>query len=430
MKPFLLILAVFGIIYSIHPIRKKETDFPAYYLAGQRMIAKNFNQSLKDQTGTALKKDIEPADSLYQWDPRPFRYTPVIAYIFMPFAAFPYLWGKTLWFGFNLILLIGSFFLIYRHFKDDFFKDDKKTFWFFLALLLIELRPIMLDIQNLQVNFIILFCTVGFLHFRKSRENLAALLLALAVGFKIFPVFLLVFLLVEKEYRLLGKTIAAGALLLILPILTYRFDLLNEYLTFFKFLQDGRNYPFPASANFAHPNLDSLVVRFLMDRPYHLDFKTNILSLAPQSVFYILLCLKAFILAAIIFIHRLLKKLISKENLELYYWGVFGLYLNFSLIINPEAFKHGMVAMTIPWVAFGLLWIKNKNLVFKEKVMLTFTILLLVLTSHAIWGELQRSLLGRFGQDFWGIILMSILLILISKRTLKSQKSPPQNYQV
>ncbi len=40
MKYFLIILTLFGIIYSIHPIKKKETDFPAYYLAGQRMIAK------------------------------------------------------------------------------------------------------------------------------------------------------------------------------------------------------------------------------------------------------------------------------------------------------------------------------------------------------------------------------------------------------
>ncbi len=417
MKAFLLILSVFGIIYSIHPIRKKETDFPAYYLAGQRMIAKNFNQSLKDQTGIALKKDIEPTDSLYQWDPRPFRYAPVIAYIFMPFAAFPYLWGKTLWFVFNFLLLITSFILIYRHFK---FSDDKKTFWFFILLFLIELRPISLDIKNLQVNFIILFCTVGFLYFRKGRENLAALLLALAVGFKIFPIFLLVFLLVEKEYRLLSKVIAAGAFLLILPILTYRLDLFNEYLTFFKFLNDGRNYPFPASANFAHPNLDSLVVRFLMDRPYHLEYKTNILSLAPMSVFYILLVLKITILSGIIFIHRHLKKLVKGDNRELYYWGIFGLYLNFSLIINPEAFKHGMVAMTIPWVAIGLLWLKNKKLILKEKVLLGVSLFLLVFTSHAIWGEFQRSILGRIGQDFWGIILMSVLLTLIIKRVLNN----------
>jgi hypothetical protein len=424
LKYFFLILSLFGIIYSIHPIKKKETDFPAYYLAGQRMIAKNFNVSFTDQTGIAKKKDINPSDSLYQWDPRPFRYTPVIAYIFMPFSFFPYIWGKTLWFGFNFILLLSSFFLIRRHFKDEFFKNEKLTFWFFLALLLLELRPIMLDIQNLQVNFIILFCLTGFLHFRKNRENLAAVLLALAVGFKIFPVFLLVFLLVEKEYRLLGKAILAGACLLVLPILTYRGDLLNEYLTFFKFLNDGRNYPFPASANFAHPNLDSLVVRFLMDRPYHKEFKTNILSLSPQSVFYILLFLKASILIGIVGAHRYLKKLVSKDYQELYYWGVFGLYLNFSLIINPEAFKHGMVAMTIPWVAFGLLWVKNKNLVLKEKIMLGFTVLLLMFTSHAIWGELQRSLLGKIGQDFWGIVLMSLVLIVVTKRVLKSIPTP------
>lgn len=421
MKYFLIILTLFGIIYSIHPIKKKETDFPAYYLAGQRMIAKNFGVSLTDQTGIAKNKDIHPADSLYQWDPRPFRYTPVIAYIFMPFSFLPYMWGKTLWFGFNFLLLIGSFLLIYFHFKEN-FKNEKVTFWFFTVLLLIELRPISLDIKNLQVNFIILFCSIGFLYFRKKRENLAALLLALVVGFKIFPVFLLLFLLVEKEYRLLGKTILAGAILLIFPVITYGTGLVDEYLTFFKFLQDGRNYPFPASANFAHPNLDSLVVRFLMDRPYHMDFKTNILSLSPQSVFYILLLLKGLILLGLVAVHRQLKKLAGGN--ELYYWGVFGLYLNFSLIINPEAFKHGMVAMIIPWVSLGILWIKNKKMLLKEKILFGCSILLLVFSSHAIWGELQRSVLGRFGQDFWGIVLMSLLLIILFKRNLKDSLVP------
>jgi hypothetical protein len=92
------------------------------------------------------------------------------------------------------------------------------------------------------------------------------------------------------------------------------------------------------------------------------------------------------------------------------------------LIINPEAFKHGMVAMIIPWVSLGLIWIKNKRLILKEKIMLGFSLLLLVFSSHAIWGDLQRSVLGIIGQDFWGIILMSILLIILIKRGFPSER--------
>jgi Glycosyltransferase family 87 len=414
-KIFFIVLFLFGTISSARSL-KKETDFRAFYIAGKRIWAKTTGISDTDKEGISVKKEILPQDSLFQNDPAAFKYAPVVAYIFVPFSFFPLKWAQLLWFGVSFSLLVLSFYLIFRHFKEDYFKDPKLTFWFFFIILLLQVRFFSYDIANLQINFLLLLGYVGFLVSWKKNETLAGFLLALMVGIKIFPIFLLVFLLVEKKYRLIAKTLIWGAFLIFIPILSYRDvpALITEYQNYFSFMTNGQ-HAFPAPATYLHPNLDSLIVRLFMDKAYYGTLKTNLFFWDGLSTFWLINSLKFFILGAIIWIHLGFRKV----NNEIFSWAIFGLYSNYIIIINPLAWKHAMVSMTIPWVAIGLFWIKNQGFRMKEKFLFGASFALLILSSQALLGETQKTVLGRIGHDFWGIILMSLLLIYMAKRSSK-----------
>jgi len=398
------------------------TDFRAYYLAGNRILSKTMGRDFIDKNKLTKKKITSAKESIYQeGDLMAFKYTPVIAYLFVPFSIFPYQVGKVLYYGFSIFLFILSLYLIYYHFKDDYFRDDKKTFFFFMILILLVIRPIITELKFLNVNFLILFLTVGFLFFKNRRENLSSFMLALLIGIKIFPIFLLLFLVLDKDYKFFVKTLLWGLFLIAIPVISYGgFEsLYSEYFQYVAFMTNGQ-HPFPASGSYTHPNLDSFVVRLFMDRPYFLDLKTNILSLDPKSTFYIISVIKLSLLSSLIYIQKTLGNIVKEKDRDLYYWGMVGLYSIFFIVINPLAWKHAMISLLIPFAVVGLFWIKNKKLKKSEKVMCGVVFSLFFLTSHFIWGELHRTFFGRIGHDFWGMIFLLFLLFKISKSSFSN----------
>ena len=407
-KLFLIIIFLFAGIYSLRHLKRFDNDYIAYYLAGERIVAKTLGKDIVQSESLTSNGLFKSSDSLYQnGDVRPFKYNPTIAYMFAPFSVLSYKYSQYAWYWFCFLLLVFSLYLIYQQFD---FSDGKKTFWFFLLLFIVQLRFYLMDMKVLQVNFIILFCTVGFLVWRKSRPWVASTLLAFMVGIKIFPVILLIFFLVEKDYKMLGRIMVMGLLLILLPVFSYGTDLYGEYLNYLNFMTNGQ-HDFPAPANFTHPSLDSFIVRYFMDRTYHGDHKINFFSWDPQSTFYLISFLKIFLLGMIVLAQRRLKD----------YWAKFALYLNYIIVINPLAWKHALVALTITWVVLGRDFMKNKW-TRSEKVLLGISLILLVTSTHMFWGELQRSLLGGIGHDFLGILILSILLWGVSKKNLVLSK--------
>jgi hypothetical protein len=275
-----------------------------------------------------------------------------------------------------------------------------------------------------------LFCTVGFLYFRKKRENLSAFLLALLVGIKIFPVFFLAFLLKDKNYRLFLKTILMGFFLILVPLISYGSvgNLIAEYINYFNFMtSDLPVHGFPSSADHSLIGLDSVLVRVLMDRPFYKDVTANIVSLSPNTTFAIGLFIKATFLGLIIYAQGKLKGLVKTEKDEnFYYWAMTAIYWNFIVIINPLAWKHSLVILIFSWVILGLFFLRGLKLTLKEKYLLGFSLsMFLFFSSHMIWGEISRKYFSRFGPHLLGVIALSWLVYYLSKRVLKEEKFLP-----
>jgi hypothetical protein len=429
-KLFIILVGLLAVGFSYRPFQV-ITDFEAYYLAGQRIWAKTLNREA-ELPGMLTKADkFKPQDSIYQrGDNRPWKYSPSLTYVFLPFSLLPFWWAQFAYYWFALGLFMLTLYLIYKQFKDDYFTNEKYTFIFFGSLFLLQFRFNILDILNLQVNFLMIFCTVGFLFFRKTRENLSAFLLALLVGIKIFPVFFLAFLLKDKNYRLLFKTLLMGFILILVPLISYGSvgNLIAEYINYFNFMtSDLPVHGFPSSADHSLIGLDSVLVRVLMDRPFYKDVTANFVSLSPNTTFGIGLFIKATFLGLMIYGQGKLKNLIKTEKDEtFYYWAMTAIYWNFIVMINPLAWKHSLVILIFSWVILGLFFLRGLKLTLKEKYLLGFSLsMFLFFSSHMIWGEISRKYFSRFGPHLLGVIALSWLVYYLSKRVLKEEKFLP-----
>lgn len=425
-KLFIILVALMSVGFSYRPFQK-VTDFAAYYLAGQRIWAKTFNRDADLNPLITTQTKFSPQDSIYQrGDDRPWKYSPSLTYVFLPFSFIPFWWAQFVYYWFSLGLLMATLYIIYRQFKDDYFTNEKHTFIFFGVIFLLQFRFNILDILNLQVNFLMLFCTVGFLYFRKTRENLSAALLALLIGIKIFPIFFLVLLLRDKNYRLLGKTLLAGIILILIPVISYGSvgNLIAEYLNYYKFMtSDLPVHGFPSSADHALIGIDSVLVRLLMDRPFYKNVTTNIVSLSPNTTFVIGLFIKAILLGIILYGQGKLKKLIkSEKDKDLYYWTMAAIYWNFIVMINPLAWKHSLVILIFSWIILGLFFIRRLKMTLRDKCLLGFSLsMFLFFSSHLIWGDISRKYFSRFAPHFLGVVALSYLVYFLSQRLLKER---------
>ncbi len=416
--------------FSYRPFQK-VTDFAAYYLAGQRIWAKTLNREVNLNPLITTQTKFSPQNSIYQrGDDRPWKYSPSLTYVFLPFSFIPFWWAQFVYYWFTLGLLMATLYIIYRQFKEDFFTNEKYTFIFFGLIFILQFRFNILDILNLQVNFLMLFCTVGFLYFRKTRENLSAALLALLIGIKIFPIFFLALLLRDKNYRLLGKTLLAGIILILVPVISYGNvgNLITEYQNYFAFMtSDLPVHGFPSSADHALIGLDSVLVRLLMNRAFYLDVTTNIVSLSANTTFAIGIFIKAVFLGLIFYGQGKLKALVKSEKDEtFYYWAMAAIYWNFIVMINPLAWKHSLVILIFSWIVLGLFILRGLKMTLKEKYLLGFALsMFLFFSSHLIWGNISRKYFSRFGPHLLGVIALSWLVYYLTKRVLKEEKLLP-----
>lgn len=394
-NPIFLFFIFTAFLLSFTLKDKANTDFRAYYLSAQRLVAKTFNIQLTDSVHIAHRPQIFPEDSLYNNDElTPYKYVPVIAYIFAPLVIFDYYTAKKIWYFSIQFFLFLSFYFLLSLLK---FEKNNKHLLFFITYFFL-FRFILYDLKNLQINSIITFCLCGFFYFKEKKENLACFLLAFGIGVKIFSVFLLIYLIVEKEWKLLGKTILFGILLILFPIISYTnfSELFQEYLNYFQFMSNGQ-HAFPASPSYIHPSIDSLLVRILMSRPYFSNFSIGIFEFSPVMTFILILVIKFILLITIIYHHR------KYKHLKLFWWSV---YIWFTIIINPLAWKHAYVGC-LPLAILGVQEFLNHPLRSKTNILFFISLALMSFTSKIFLGNYQKIVAG-----ISPVLLGSLILII------------------
>ena len=165
-------------------------DFHAYWLAGRNLL-----------TGAPLYPNATTILGL----PDEFRYLPIVAIVFVPFALLPYAVALPIWTLLQLLIAAAVGVALIRPLPSSWRPWAAAGYVFFLGLVL--------EVTLGNVNLISLALALAAWRFR-DRAIPAGILLAAAVGLKFLPITLLLFYLASGRWRpvLIGGVLGAVAL--------------------------------------------------------------------------------------------------------------------------------------------------------------------------------------------------------------------------
>lgn len=208
---FLFFLALGQQLYRLYPIflRGGFVDFWVYWEATKAVL---------------IGKDVY--HGLYSGG-TPFNYPPTFLSFFAPFTFFPKSIASLAFLFISLVALLVSIFLLV---KLQFRKKERITAFLLSAILFIQYFPTKFTLTLGQINLIFLFLIVlSFYAFRKGKDVLSGVSLAIAALVKIFPGFLILFFFKEKRWKIIFPFLVTLVLVAALTGLFFGPDLFFDY---------------------------------------------------------------------------------------------------------------------------------------------------------------------------------------------------------
>jgi alpha-1,2-mannosyltransferase len=193
---FLLAFGLFFYFYAGQLIKQPSTDFPSFYWGARYAWVDHLNPY-----GESSFAPVEPqtGQSIF-----PYLYPPFSLLLFAPLAWFSYPTARVVMLGVNLACLLGCLYLLLWLYLRP------RRVWLGLVLAVFGLvfQPVLVTLDHGQVNLLVLFLILlswAGLE-KKIAPFWAALALSAAIVLKTYPVILLAWFVLKREWRVLGWT--------------------------------------------------------------------------------------------------------------------------------------------------------------------------------------------------------------------------------
>lgn len=297
-------------------------DFAAYYFGSKELWQGNY-QTAYDAYALSQSAASQGYTVFTAYTPFP----PFTALVMAPFLLLPITWAKI---AFNIVS--AGLFLYTIHRTARFFN---LSVWLLASIPLIFFVPIrnhMLLGQGYLLLTVLLL--EGYMAYKKGYLVRAGFLWAVAIAFKIFPVCIVFFLAVRKQYKQLAFCVAIGMVLGMLSLWCVGFDAWKYYLfTLMPRLSNGElNDSYTCIFQSACMLLKNLFVYDAVQNP--MPFINN---------FYL------FIIANIIYKSIILGSAAGVKD----DWSAFGVWIMASMLISPNGSSYSLILLFIPLMAFS-----------------------------------------------------------------------------
>ena len=203
--------AIFCLRIIPHAWRSLNTDFPNYYITARlvhdgystdRIYEWDWFARQKDRLG--IDQKVVGFNSL----------TPVSALVLLPLTSFDALTAKRVWILLNLVLLAVTLALI---------RSLRGIPWRWLGIATLFSFPLYKNLEYGQYYVLLLLLLTAALWFYvRRRSATAGMLVALAAGLKIFPIFFLFYFLKKRDWRATAGLLAGISLLVAVSFLVFR----------------------------------------------------------------------------------------------------------------------------------------------------------------------------------------------------------------
>ncbi len=383
---FMLLVFVIDYSYSTHK-KKVRMDFDFHYLASSALID---GKNIYDKNVVGKK----------------FKYFPVNAVLFLPFAVLnPYV-ASSLWFTMSLTMA----FLIFK-LGNGFYDGRLGKLWFLPIFFVWDIfwGNLKLGQMNLPVFF---FTVLGLHFFLNSKDLKAGLTIGLASVLKFMPVVFIVYFAFKREWKVVkGALISIVFLLLVLPF----FALGPKYFCTLSttYLKEGSNRVnrMTGTKRAYGQSIDVLVFYLLspVNRApeKHKPFSINFLSLQEGTAQFValLVCLSLFVLSFAIMSRG------GKTGKYHWVWE-FSIIFTLMLIISPEARKAHFLTLFIPFSSL-VAYVNEHRQVFLPKLVLLFSyLLLLVRHRNFLVGDYSVYFVAYSSMGISALLLFFTLLFL------------------
>src|SRR6266581_725075 len=259
----------------------------AYHVAGHPMDFRVYHYGARG-VFDGTRPVYGPASGI-GW-PMHYRYPPLFLLLFAPFAAMPLAWAAGLWVVLKVFVLVALVRAIVErgeenrgtergteHKKHKRHKKEKEILCVlcflcsvprfsslrsFLIPLLFITPYLIEEFRYGNAQFFVIALTAAALLVDRERPVLAAGSLALAISIKVWPLFLVPYLAVRRDWKVVGYALSLAVLLAILPSFYFGFagnlDLIGQW-----FAQESRTQLGESEIWFPNQSLRGVLMRYL-----------------------------------------------------------------------------------------------------------------------------------------------------------------------
>jgi Gpi18-like mannosyltransferase len=150
-----------------------------------------------------------------------YKYSPFFVLLVAPIGLLPHSYAEFLW----LVGMIVSLFFIIKMAKKMIMGDKPPPEYFYLLSLFLASKFLTREITLGQTDFLILlFIFLCLLFTHRGKEFVAGIFLALSILIKPTALIFIPYFLYKKRFEVIGSTILASLIFLLLPSLVYGFS--------------------------------------------------------------------------------------------------------------------------------------------------------------------------------------------------------------
>jgi len=288
--------------------------------------------------------------------------------------------------------------------------------WIVLMPILIVFRYLLDNLANIQINiFILLLSIVSIYSFIKGKDILAALFLAFGISLKIYPIFLFLFFIVKREYKVVLFTTLFCIVFSCVPFLVFGYEQTMEYYAFW---YNKNVVPF-SSVGHKNQSFFSMMRSLLLhespglNQPLNKEIYLNILNLTIEQVKIVSYTLIVALGSGVVYLFR--KKYLDRSSLKAFLEFTF--ILTIIPILSPLAWKAFFIFL-FPGYFISYLFIfhfnNSLNKITNKYLRISFfvSLILTVFSSELFLGKYYSDVFEAYSCITLGTILVALNILI------------------
>ncbi len=360
-----------------------------------------------------------------------FPHPPFAAINLYPYPSLPNQVAAALWFLLRTAAFLFSLWMIFSIVSE---RGSPFTPLAMVFVFILCLRTAESDLQHGNINLLILFwCTLAFWAFKKEKDVLAGIALAVGISLKITPALILVYFLYKRAWKTCSWGIVGLILCnIIIPMLFFGPAKTWEYsFSWYKGMVEPHMIQGKIDESFINQSIQGVMVRFLSEPSgrnlENLDYAFSVFSLSHEQARLIIRGVMLTLIGILAFTCRAKTK--SKDN---FFLAVeYSIVLLTMLYFNERSWKHHFVLAAFPYAIWVYIlqrnWESTKHFI-STKIWLGFLILsgaMVLFSSEDALGAIMtvatfnRELGDRLGEiisdhfEFYGGMFFSSFILYV-----------------